>query len=164
MKGAWLRKLEQYLAGKGLIRVHAESSEPNARAAVEALAALPHYEQIWVGDLHTSVQLVVVASGERLPGVEFARRAQLLQERAVALGGRVNGEVQVVQLAVYERPVPPEERQFVVQKARIASRWPFARGRVATWVVALAEPGIHAGELRGWPPELSADQLRTLLA
>jgi hypothetical protein len=72
--------------------------------------------------------------------------------------------VQVLQLAVYERPVPPEERDFVVEKARAASRWPLARGRVATWVVALTEPALYAGAFRGWPPELSADQLRTLLA
>jgi hypothetical protein len=163
MKGIWLRKLEQYLGEAGLIRVHPESTEPTARAAVEALAALPHYDQIWAGDLHTSVQIVLVASGERLPGVEFSRRAQLLRERAVSLSTRVKGEVQVLQLAVYERPVPPEEREFVLEKARVASRWPLSRGRVATWVVALAEPALHAGAFRGWPPELSPDQLRTLL-
>jgi hypothetical protein len=163
MKAAWLRKLEQVLTGAGLTRVHPESIEPTARAAVEALAGLPHYEQIWTGDLHTTVQIVVVASGERVPGVEFARRAQLLRKRAVSLSARVKGEVQVLQLALYERAVPPEEREFVLEKARVAARWPLARGRVATWVFALAEPALYAGPFRGWPQELSADQLRALL-
>jgi hypothetical protein len=163
MKAAWLRKLEQHLSAAGLIRVHAESFEPTARAAVEALAGMPHYEQIWAGDLHTTVQLIVVASGERVPGVEFARRAQLLRERAVSLSSRVKGEVQVLQLALYDRPVPAEEREFVVEKGRIAARWPLSRGRVATWVIALAEPALYAGAFRGWPQELSADQLRALL-
>jgi len=163
MKGAWLRKLEQYLATAGLTRVHPESAEPTARAAVEALAGLPHYEQIWAGDLQTTVQLVAVASGERLPGVEFARRAQLLRERAMSLSTRVKGEVQVLQLALYERAVPAEEREFVIEKGKAAPRWPLSRGRVATWVVALSEPALYAGVFRGWPEELSADQLRRLL-
>jgi hypothetical protein len=163
MKVAWLRKLEQYLSMSGLTRVHPESVEPTARAAVESLAGLPHYEQIWAGDLETTVQLLVVASGERLPGVEFARRAQMLRDRATTLSTRVKGEVQVLQLALYERSVPAEEREFVVEKARVASRWPLSRGRVATWVVALAEPALYAGLFRGWPELLSADQLRRLL-
>jgi hypothetical protein len=164
MKGTWLRKLEQYLESAGLTRVHPESIELTARAAVEALAGLPHFEQIWAGDLHTTIQLVVVASGDRVPGVEFARRAQLLRDRSKSLSARVKGKVQVLQLALYDRAVPPEERDFVVEKARVAARWPLARGRVATWVVALAEPALYAGAFRGWPQELSADQLRALLA
>jgi len=110
------------------------------------------------------VQLVVVASGERLPGVEFARRAQMLRERATSLSARVKGEVQVLQLALYERPVPAEEREFVIERAKAVPRWPLSRGRVATWVVALSEPALYAGAFRGWPEELSADQLRKLLA
>jgi hypothetical protein len=164
MKAEYLRKLEEYLKLAGLIRVHPESTEPTARAAVEALAGLPHSNQIWAGDLQTSVQIVVVASGARVPGVEFARRAQMLRDRAVSLSTRVKGAVQVLQLAVYDRPVPPEERDFVVGKARVAARWPLSRGRVATWVVALAEPALYDGAFRGWPDELSADQLRALLA
>ena len=163
MKGSWLRKLEQFLIAAGLTRVHPESTESTARAAVEALAGLPHYEQIWAGDLSTTVQLLVVASGERLPGIEFARRAQLLRERAVSLSARVKGEVQVLQLALYERGVPMDEREFVLEKAKVAARWPLARGRVATWVVALSEPALYSGPFRGWPEELSADQIRKLL-
>jgi len=52
----------------------------------------------------------------------------------------------------------------VVEKARFTPRWPLAIGRVATWVVALAEPALYAGPFRGWPEELSADQIRALLA
>lgn len=164
MKAEFLPKLAAYLKEAGLSRVHADAIEPTARAAVAALAGLPHYEQIWVGDLRFSVQLVAVASGERVPGVEFARRAQLLRERALALSDRVKGEVQALQLAVYDRPVPPQERAFVLEKARVRSRWPLARGRVATWVVALGEPQIYPARFRGWPPELGADQLRALLS
>lgn len=163
MKSAWLPKLEQFLKSSGLIRLHPESVEPTARAAVEAMAGLPHYDEIWAGDLHTTLQIVAIASGERIPGVEFARRAQLLRERAVSMSARVRGEVQALQLAVYERPVSPEERDFVVEKARFTPRWPLAIGRVATWVVALAEPALYAGPFRGWPEELSADQIRALL-
>ncbi len=163
MKADFLRTLDQFFRSKGLTRVHPEAIEPTARAAVEALAGLPHYEQIWAGDLQTTVQIVVVASGERLPGTEFARRAQLLRERAVSLSPRVKGEVQVLQLALYDRTVPQEEREFVVEKGRSAARWPLARGRVATWVASLSEPALYAGPFRGWPEELSPDQLRALL-
>ncbi len=163
MKAAFQRKLEQFLSEAGLTRVHPESIEPTARAAVEALAGLPHYDQVWSGDLETTVQIVVVASGERVPGVEFARRAQMLRERAASLSTRLKGEVQVLQLAVYERPVPAEEREFVLEKARVAPRWPLARGRVATWIVSLSEPALHAGVFRGWPERLGADQLRAVL-
>jgi hypothetical protein len=163
MKAAFLHKLEEFFAAAGLTRVHPEAVEPTARAAVEALAGLPHYEQVWAGDLETTVQVIVVASGERIPGVEFARRAQMLRERAFSLGARVKGEVQVLQLALYNRPVPLEEREFVIEKGRIAARWPLARGRVATWIVSLSEPALHAGPFRGWPDQLSADQLRALL-
>src|SRR5207248_1488396 len=110
-----------------LTRVHAESTEPTARAAVEALAGLPHFDQVWAGDLRLSLQIVVVASGDRVPGVEFARRAHLLRQRAASLSGRAKGEVQVLQLALYDRQVPPEERQFVVENARVAPWWPPAR-------------------------------------
>jgi hypothetical protein len=163
MKSAFQRKLEQFLTTAGLTRVHPEAIEPTARAAVEALAGLPHYDQVWSGDLETTVQIVVVASGERVPGVEFARRAQMLRERAASLSTRVKGEVQVLQLALYERPVPAEEREFVLEKARVAPRWPLARGRVATWIVSLSEPALHASLFRGWPERLAADQLRALL-
>jgi hypothetical protein len=163
MKAAFQRKLAEFLRTAGLIRVHPESVEPTARAAVEALAGLPHYDQVWSGDLETTVQIVVVASGERVPGLEFARRAQMLRDRATSLSSRVKGEVQVLQLALYERPVPPAERELVIEKARVAARWPLARGRVATWIVSLSEPALHASVFRGWPEQLSADQLRTLL-
>jgi hypothetical protein len=79
------------------------------------------------------------------------------------MSARVRGEVQALQLALYDRPVSPEEREFVVEKARFTPRWPLAIGRVATWVVALAEPALYAGPFRGWPEELSADQIRALL-
>jgi hypothetical protein len=164
MKTDFLRNLQQHLSQAGLTRVHPESTEPNARLAVEALAGLPHFDQVWAGDLNLSVQMVVVASGERLPGVEFARRAQLLRERASSLSTRVNGDVQVLQLALYDRPVPEEERAYVLEKASFSPWWPLTRGRVATWVVAFSEPALHAAPFRGWPEQLSADQLRALVA
>ena len=85
-------------------------------------------------------------------------------ERRDEDGGRAKGEVQVLQLALYDRQVPPEERQFIVENARVAPWWPLSRGRVATWVVALSEPALYAAQFRGWPQELSADQFRALLA
>jgi hypothetical protein len=163
MRAGSLAKLESYLRLAGLARVHADAVEPPARAALAAMAGLPHYEQMWAGDLRLSIQVLAIASGERVPGIEFARRAQLLKERALALSARVAGEVQVLQLAVYERAVPQQEREFVLAKARVASWWPLARGRVATWILALSEQTLYAGGFRGWPQELSADRLRTLL-
>src|SRR2546423_3779979 len=129
MKADFLNKLDAHLQTSGLTRVHAESSEPTARAAVEALAGLPHFDEIWAGDLRLSLQIVVVASGDRVPGVEFARRAHLLRERAASLSGRTKGEVQVLQLALYDRRVPPAERPVVVRKARVVARWPLSPRR-----------------------------------
>ena len=164
MKAEFLPRLAAWLQQAGLARVHADAVEQTARAAVSALAGLPHYEQLWAGDLEETVQIVAVASGERFPGVEFARRVHALHERALALSGKVGGDVQVLQLVVYDRPVPAQERDFVVEKARLAPWWPLARGQVATWVFALGEPKLYAGRFRGWPQELSPDQLRALLS
>jgi hypothetical protein len=154
-----LTRLTSHLHDRaGLARVHPDSSEPAARAAVAALAGLPSSEQVWA----SAVQLVVIVSGERLPGVELARRAQLLAQRAKTLSERARGRVQVLQLALYERPVPPPERSFVLDKARIAPL--LGRGRVATWIFSLSEPKLYPSKLRGLPAELSADQLAALLA
>jgi len=138
--------------------------EKTARLTLAALAGLPHYEMIWAGDLENSLQIVAVASGELVTGVDFARRARLLRERAGGLHDRAGGQIQVLQLAVYDRKVPPEEREFVVGKARVGSWWPLARGRVETWVASLSEPALYASRFRGWPPALSPDQLRALLS
>ena len=156
-------RLTALLVDRGLSRVHPDATAMTARAALESLAGLPHYDQIWAGDLHSSVQLVAVASGERLPGVELARRAQLLVERAGAMSLRVKGPVQVLQLAIYERVVPRQESDFVLSRGRVGSLVPFARGRAATWLFALAEPALLSRRLRGWPSELSPDELRKLL-
>ncbi len=147
----------------GLARVHPDATAMTARAALESLAGLPQYEQLWAGDLHSGVQLVAVASGERLPGVELSRRAQLLAERASAMSLRVKGPVQALQLVIYERAVPRQESDFVLAKGRVGSWMPFTRGKAGTWLFALAEPALHARKLRGWPPELSPDELRKLL-
>jgi hypothetical protein len=164
MRSEFLTRLGRYLAEAGLSRVHADSVEPTARAALAALAGVPHYEQIWAGDLRLSVQLIAIASGERVPGADFARRAELLRQRAVSLSDRVAGEVQVLQLVLYDRPVSVHERELVLSTARIAAWWPLARGRVVTWVAALSEPALYTTRFRGWPDEISADQLRALLA
>ncbi|HET9751720.1 MAG TPA: hypothetical protein VFP52_02115, partial [Myxococcales bacterium] len=59
--------------------------------------------------------------------------------------------------------VSVHERELVLSTARVAAWWPLARGRVVTWIAALSEPALYAGKFRGWPEELSADQLRALL-
>lgn len=159
-----LPKLAALLESAGLARVHADAEESTARAALAALAGLPHYEQLWVGDLRDSVQIVAVVLGEHLSGAELARRAQLLHKRALALSAKMGGDVQVLQLALYERAVPPQEREFVLARACVRSRWPLVRGRVATWVWALAEPSLYAARFRGWPPELAVDQLGAALS
>lgn len=163
MKAEYLLRVERHLAAAGLSRVHADSVDPTARAALAALAGVPHYEEIWAGDLRLSVQVVAIASGERVPGADFARRAQVLRERAVSLSARVAGEVQVLQLVLYDRPLSVHEREVVLSTARVAAWWPLARGRVATWIAALSEPALYAGKFRGWPEELSANQFRALL-
>lgn len=163
-KQALLGRLSAHFLQHGLVRLHPDAVEPVARAALAALAGLPHYEQLWVGELHPGAQLIAVASGERLPGVEFARRAELLAQRAEALRDRVKGPVQALQLAVYERAVPTQELDFVLSRGRRAAFLPFARGKVATWVFALDQPALHAKKFRGWAAELSAPELRKLLA
>jgi hypothetical protein len=153
-----LTRLSSHLQEQaGLSRVHPDTSEPAARAALAGLAGLPSSEQVWA----SAVQLVVVVSGERLPGVELAKRAQLLGQRAKTLSERARGKVQVLQLAIYERPVPEPERAFVLDKARLAPL--IGRGRVATWIYSLSEPKLYSSKLRGLPPELSADPLAALL-
>jgi hypothetical protein len=153
-----LTKLATHLQDQaGLSRVHPDTSEPAARAALAALAGLPSSEQVWA----SAVQLVAIVSGERLPGVELAKRAQMFAQRAKTLSERARGKVQVLQLAIYERPVPEAERAFVLDKARIAPL--IGRGRVATWIYSLSEPKLYSSKLRGLPPELSADQLSALL-
>ena len=76
---------------------------------------------------------------------------------------RVKGPVQALQLVVYERPVPAEERQFVLENARKVPVLPLQRPRVATWVFALTELALHANRFPGWPPQLAAAELRKLL-
>ena len=156
-------RLAALLQERGLSRVHPDATAMTARAALESLAGLPPYEQLWAGDLHAGVQLVAIASGDRLPGVELARRVQLLAERASAMSLRVKGAVQVLQLAIYERAVPKQESDFVLAKARLGSLLPFIRGQAGTWLFALAEPALLARKIRGWPAELSPDELRKLL-
>jgi len=162
-KKALLARLVAHFKLHGMVRVHPDATEPVARAALSALAGLPQYEQIWVGDSHPGAQLVLVASGERLPGVEFARRVDLVAQRADALRERVKGPVQALQLALYDRKVPAQELDFVLSRARSGAFFPFARGKVATWVFAMAEPALHAKRFRGWAPALSATELRKLL-
>jgi hypothetical protein len=164
MNAEFLHKLALFFHEAGLARVHADAVENTARAAVAALAGVPHYEQLWAGDLGESVQIVAVGSAEHVPGVEFARRAQLLRERALAMSERVGGEVQVLQLALYDRTVSSQESGFVVDNARVRPWFPLARGQVATWVVSIPDRQVYAARFRGWPADLSADQLRALIS
>ena len=64
---------------------------------------------------------------------------------------------------LHERPIAPQELSFVLSKARVAAAMPFARGKVATWLISVSEPAVHAKKLRGWPAELSPPELRKLL-
>ncbi len=161
-RAAFLSRLLPKLADAGLVRVHPDVGEPNALAALQALAGIPAYELVFAGDARANVVLLGLIFGERTPGVEVARRAQLLFSRAQALAERRGGRVIALQLALYERDVPPEERRFVLGKAR---RVPllFGTARVATWVVALQEPALYVKRLPGWPQELAAPALRELL-
>ena len=151
-------RLGTHLSQAGLARVHPDTTDPEARAALAVLAGLPSSEHVWASAVH----IVTVVSGERLPGVELARRAQLLCQRARTLSARARGKVQVLQLAVYERPVPQPERSFVLDKAKVAPF--FGRGCVATWIYSLSEQKLYASKLRGLPEELGAEQLSALLS
>lgn len=161
-KLALFARLAVLFEDRGLVRVHSDETQKAARAALESLAGLPQYEQLWVGDLHGGVQLVAVALGERLPGVELARRAKLLVGRCAAMSLRVKGPVQALQLAVYERAVPAQEKDFVVLKARVQPF--FGRGKAATWILSLGESKVYAKKLRGWPAELSAEELAKIVS
>lgn len=162
-KAQLLARLAPLLTAAGMSRVYPETPEHAAHAASLALAGLPHYEDLWAGDLGEVVALIAVASGARLTGAELVRRAELLAQRVGAMKDRVNGPVQALQLVVYERPVPAQEREFVLEQARKAGRFPLARARVATWVFALAELALHASRFPGWPAQLGSTELRKLL-
>ncbi|HYV65625.1 MAG TPA: hypothetical protein VE964_05240 [Myxococcales bacterium] len=162
-KAQFLARLDPLLTAAGLSRVYPESPDSAAHAASLALAGLPHYEELWAGDLGEVIVLIAVASGARLTGADLVKRAELLSERVAAMKDRVNGPVQALQLVVYERPVPPQERDFVLEQARKAGIFPLARARVATWVFALAELALHASRFPGWPAQLGATELRKIL-
>src|SRR5438128_618661 len=107
-------RLREWLPQQAMFAVHPDEDEPTARATLECLAGLPPYEHVFVGDLNAQVAVLAVLSGERVPGSEVARRAHLLFERARVLAERRNGPVTALQLAVYEREVPKQERAFVL--------------------------------------------------
>jgi len=158
-----LARLDPLLTAAGMSRVYPEARDPAAYAASLALAGLPHYDDLWAGDLGELVALIAVASGARLTGADLVRRAEMLAERVAAMKDRVNGPVQALQLVVYERPVPAREREFVLDQARKAGVFPLARARVATWVFALEELALHATRFPGWPAQLGSTELRKLL-
>jgi len=162
-KAELLARLTPMMIAAGMARVYPETPDRTAYAASLALAGLPHYDDLWAGDMGNVIALVAVASGARLTGVELARRAELLAKRVAAMKDRVKGPVQALQLVVYERPVPAEERQFVLENARKVPILPLQRPRVATWVFALTELALHANRFPGWPPQLAAAELRKLL-
>lgn len=162
-KAQFLARLDPMLSAAGLSRVYPEAPERAAQAASLALAGLPHYDELWAGDMGEVVVIVAVASGARMTGAELVRRAELLAERVVAMKARVNGPVQALQLVVYERPVPPQERDFVLEQARKAGLFPMARSRVGTWVFSLNELALYANRFPGWPSQLAASELRKLL-
>ena len=162
-KAELLARLEPMMTAAGMARVYPETPDRTAHAASLALAGLPHYDDLWAGDMGNVIALVAVASGARLTGVELARRAELLAKRVAAMKDRVKGPVQALQLVVYERPVPAEEREYVLANARKVPVLPLQRPRVATWVFALTELALHANRFPGWPPQLAAAELRKLV-
>src|SRR5882762_2583016 len=162
-KAQLLARLDPVLTAAGMSRVSPEAPERAAQTASLALAGLPPYDDVWAGDLGEVVALIAVASGARLTGAGLVKRAELLAERVAAMKDRVNGPVQALQLVVYERPVPAQEREFVLDQARKAGLFPLARARVATWVFALGELALHATRFPGWPPQLGSTELRKLL-
>ncbi|HWE26239.1 MAG TPA: hypothetical protein VG496_20050 [Myxococcales bacterium] len=162
-KAELLARLEPMMNAAGMARVYPETPDRTAHTASLALAGLPHYDDLWAGDMGNVIALVAVASGARLTGFELARRADLLSKRVAAMKDRVKGPVQALQLVVYERPVPTEERQYVLENARKAPVLPLQRPRVATWVFALDELALHSTRFPGWPPQLAAAELRKLL-
>src|SRR6266852_2432050 len=139
-KAQFLARLDPLLTAAGMSRVYPETRDP--------------------GEV---VALIAVASGARLTGADLVRRAEMLAERVAAMKDRVNGPVQALQLVVYERPVPAQEREFVLDQARKAGVFPLARARVATWVFALGELALHATRFPGWPAQLGSTELRKLL-
>jgi len=153
-----LHRLGELLTAKGLSRIHPDTSDPVAHAAGLALAGLPYYDQMWAG-----IAVIAVASGERLAGHELVRRTDLLAERLTGLRERVNAPAKALQLVLYERAVPPEEREFVLREAKKGSLFPLGRSKVATFVFALAEPALHSSRFPGWPEDLGPQELRKLL-
>src|SRR2546428_10997336 len=74
-KALFLARLDPLLTAAGMSRIYPEAPEPAAYAASLALAGLPHYEDLWAGDLGEVVALIAVASGARLTGADLVRRA-----------------------------------------------------------------------------------------
>jgi len=161
-RARFVERLEPWLAGLGFARLDPDASDPVARAALEALAGLPPYEAVHSIDLGAEVVLFALLFGERVAGLEVMRRAEMLHRRSKALSARLDAPVCALQLVVYERAVPAEERAFVLGKARQVPLL-FGSARVASWVVALAEPAVHARRLPGWPREMSAQAMARLL-
>jgi hypothetical protein len=162
-KTQFLARLDPMLSGAGLSRVYPETPDRAARAASLALAGLPPYDEVWAGDMGDVVVVIAVASGARMTGAELVRRAELLAQRVAAMKGRVNGPVQALQLVVYERAVPAQERDYVLDEARKAGLLPMARARVGTWIFSLGELALYANRFPGWPSQLAASELRKLL-
>src|SRR5262249_23700819 len=142
-KAQLLARLDPLLTAAGLSRAYPEAPEPAAHTASLALAGLAPHEDLGAGDLGEGIALIPVASAARLTRGDVVKRAEMLAERVAAMKDRVNGPVQALQLVVYERPIPAQEREFVLEQARKAGRFPMSRARVATWVFALGELALH---------------------
>jgi hypothetical protein len=158
-----LERLDPLLTANGLLRVNPDATEFVAHAASLALAGLPHYEEIWAGDMGNLVSVVAVASGERIAGIDLVRRKDLLAERLAGIEERVRIPAQALQLVLYERAIPQQERDYVLREARKGGLLPLGRARVATWMFALDEIALHATRFPGWPEAIGASELRKLL-
>jgi hypothetical protein len=87
----------------------------------------------------------------------------LLAERLAGIEERVRVPAQALQLVLYERALPQQERDHVLREGRKGGLLPVGRARVATWMFALDEIALHATRFPGWPDAVGAGELRKLL-
>ena len=71
-KAQLLARLDVLLTAAGLSRVYPEAPDPAAHAASLALAGLPHYEDLWAGDLGEVMVANLTAAGLYTTAPDYA--------------------------------------------------------------------------------------------